>query len=65
MGNSTSLLTFVRTLEEEHHIVFKQKENIITPWKNIFTTNTTCLTVQLFKLLLPYGGKLPNIVIGG
>jgi len=31
MENSSSLLTFVRTLEEEYHIVLKQTENMITP----------------------------------
>jgi len=36
MEYSSSLLTFVRTLEEKHHILFKQMENMSNPWKNIF-----------------------------
>jgi hypothetical protein len=40
MENPSSLLTFVRTLEEEHHTELKQMENINTPWKNIFCTQT-------------------------
>jgi hypothetical protein len=65
MENSSSLLTFVRTSEEENHIVFKQMENMITAWKIFFITNTTCLKEGRFTFLLPHGGKSPNIVLGG
>jgi hypothetical protein len=36
MENSSSLLTFVRTVEKEHHIVLKRMENMDNPWENIF-----------------------------
>lgn len=38
---------------------------ILADGKIIFTTNTTCLTVERFTFLFPFEGKWSNIVIGG